>query len=202
MIAIIDYGMGNLRSVQKAFERLGVTAAVTADPGKIRDAKKLILPGVGHFAQGMENLNKTGLSGLLHDEVMSKGKPILGICLGMQLLTNHSEEGDAKGLGFVDAQTIHFPEPAPGLHIPHMGWNEISPAKESQYSEGLNRPSLMYFVHTYYVKCVEAEDVLFRTRYGIEFDSAFLKDHIAGFQFHPEKSHRPGLELIRKFIGN
>lgn len=199
MIVVVDYGMGNLRSVQKAFERLGLSALITNELDKIGNATKIILPGVGHFAHGMQNLNKSGISDVLKKEVLINKKPILGICLGMQLLTGFSEEGNIDGLGFIEARTLRFPLMTNEYKIPHMGWNDISPVNVSPLTSQIDRKSQMYFVHSYYVKCKNEADVLFRTDYGISFDSGFSNENIIGFQFHPEKSHKPGLQLIANF---
>jgi glutamine amidotransferase len=198
-IAIIDYGMGNLRSVQKAFERLNIPAELVSDPDLLARAEKIVLPGVGHFANGMKRLADQGWIEAMKEEILRKKKPLLGICLGMQLLTKHSEEGDVEGLGFIDAETIRFTGLDGGLKIPHMGWNEICQARSSPLFNGLGEIEMVYFVHSYHVKCHSAGDVLCTTDYGIRFDSAFQHDHIIGFQFHPEKSHKSGLTLLKNF---
>jgi imidazole glycerol-phosphate synthase subunit HisH len=199
-IIIIDYGMGNLRSVQKAFERIRLQAAIVSDPSQVRDASKIILPGVGHFAKGMKHLNESGMADAIKEEALARQKPVLGICLGMQLLTKFSEEGDCEGLGLVDAETIHFPPASDTLKIPHMGWNEIKPVKESALLAGIKEECMMYFVHSYYVKCNQRKDVLFSADYGITFDAGFEHDNIVGFQFHPEKSYKAGLQLLNNFL--
>jgi glutamine amidotransferase len=198
MIHIVDYRMGNLRSVQKAFERTGIPARITAEPDEVMQACKLILPGVGHFSRAMDILQSTGLSNALIQSVTVKKTPILGICLGMQLLTNRSQEGDVPGLGLVDAETIRFGNHS-GLKIPHMGWNTVRPEKPSPLYDGLSEQDPFYFVHSYYVTCKDPRDRLFVTSYGNLFDAGFQKDHIAGVQFHPEKSHQPGLRLLKNF---
>lgn len=200
MIAIINYGMGNLRSVQKAFERLGLQADIVSDPGQLHKASKIILPGVGHFAKGMNNLRESGLADAIREEVLITQKPILGICLGMQLMTNSSEEGNCEGLCFLDAETVRFPSGSNSFKIPHMGWNEIKPVKESSLLAGIDKKSLMYFVHSYFVKCHQEKDVLFSTDYGLPFDAGFEHKNIVGFQFHPEKSHKAGLQLLKNFL--
>jgi len=199
-IAIINYGMGNLRSVQKAFERIGIQADIVSDPGHFQNASKIILPGVGHFGKGMKNLKESGMADAIKEEVIMKQKPILGICLGMQLLTNFSEEGNCEGLGLVDAETVRFPSGPAGLKIPHMGWNEIKPVKESGLNLGIDKDCFMYFVHSYFVKCHQEKDVLFSADYGITFDAGFEHENITGVQFHPEKSHKSGLQLLKNFI--
>ncbi|MEI7475328.1 MAG: imidazole glycerol phosphate synthase subunit HisH [bacterium] len=201
MIVIIDYGMGNLRSVYKAFKRLNIEATVSSATNDIKNAQKLILPGVGHFKNGMENLNKLGLIELLHTKVIEEKTPILGICLGMQLFTNHSQEGDVRGLGWINAETIkfNFNDLNNKLKIPHMGWNSINIQKESRIMSGLNNSSSFYFVHSYYVNCNDKNDILCKTNYGIEYTSAVEKNNITGMQFHPEKSHDEGLQIINNF---
>jgi len=198
MITIIDFGMGNLRSVQKAFERLGVSAEITTSPEKVATAQKLILPGVGHFAKGMQALRQKDMDSAIRHAVVNNEVPVMGICLGMQLLTNYSQEGNMPGLGLVDADTIRFHNLA-GLKIPHMGWNTVQQENTSPLYDGLSESDQFYFVHSYYVKCNDPRDRLFVTSYGNRFDSGFQKKHIAGVQFHPEKSHKPGLRLLKNF---
>lgn len=200
MIAIIDYGMGNLRSVQKAFHRIGADAIIAADKEQIQQATKLILPGVGHFEKGMLNLREKNLIDALKHSVIEKKIPILGICLGMQLLTSRSEEGNCDGLGFIDAQAIHFSKiiKDANFKIPHIGWNSLHICKNSDVIA--SDENMMYFVHSFAVKCNNKEDVLVETTYGDTFHSGFQKDNIIGLQFHPEKSHKPGLEILRNFV--
>lgn len=197
-ITIIDYGMGNLRSVQKAFERIDVCAKVTSRPADLINADKILLPGVGHFEQGMKNLIESGFADAIKEAVLVKKTNILGICLGMQLLTEHSEEGNVNGLGFVKGRTIKFP--AMKLKTPHMGWNSLDTKKESALNQGLSRDDYFYFVHSYYVSCGIPDDVLYQTEYGLNFDAAFQHENIVGFQFHPEKSHKSGLKLLTNFV--
>jgi imidazole glycerol-phosphate synthase subunit HisH len=197
MIVIIDYGMGNLRSVQKAFERINIKATITNNPDSLINADKILLPGVGHFANGMINLNKSGFTYAIKEAVIVKQIPILGICLGMQLLTEYSEEGYVEGLCLIQGVTRKFPEMQ--LRIPHMGWNSINPIRESKLLEGIQIDNLVYFVHSYYVTCSNSSDIISQTEYGIKFDSAFEHEGITGFQFHPEKSHKTGLQLLKNF---
>ena len=200
MVTIIDYGMGNLRSVQKIFERLNVNAMITDKHSEIQKAKKLLLPGVGHFGNGMKKLKEKGFVELLSEKVVNDNTPIMGICLGMQLMTNHSEESDENGLGWIDATTKKFSFEKGQLKIPHMGWNTLLTSKESLLGNGIIPDDLFYFVHSYYVSCNDTEDILFKSEYGNQFVSGFQKNHIIGVQFHPEKSHRSGLKLIQNFI--
>ncbi|MBL4755581.1 MAG: imidazole glycerol phosphate synthase subunit HisH [Flavobacteriales bacterium] len=204
MLVIIDYGMGNLHSVLKAFKRLRIEAKVSADKAEIQAADKLILPGVGHFERGMENLNERGLIQTLNEEVLEKGKPILGICLGMQLFTKYSEEGNTKGLGWLDAETVQFsfPEAEKKYRIPHIGWNSLNLGNESVLYRGMHANPSFYFVHSYYVRSNNETDVAASTEYGLSFTSSMVKDNIFATQFHPEKSHDDGLKLLQNFVEN
>lgn len=192
--------MGNLRSVQKAFERINVNVSITNNLTDISKADKIILPGVGHFGQGMKNLTDFGFIDAVREAVIEKKKCILGICLGMQLLTEHSEEGNVNGLGLIKGHVRKFPNPQNGLKIPHMGWNSLMFRKDSSIIDDLMPEDFVYFVHSYYADCTNRDDVLFQTEYGIIFDSAFQHENILGFQFHPEKSHRVGLKLLTNFV--
>lgn len=199
MITIIDYGMGNLRSVQKAFERIRVTAKISSDVSEILNAEKLVLPGVGHFAQGISNLKKKGLFNTLNEAVIEKKKPILGICLGMQLMTEYSEEGNCEGFGWVNANTKRFTFHANGLKIPHMGWNNLSIKNSDSIFRGIFAENFFYFVHSYFISCKNESDILTETVYGNDFVSSFQKGNIFGCQFHPEKSHDKGLQILKNF---
>jgi imidazole glycerol-phosphate synthase subunit HisH len=198
MIVIVNYGMGNLRSVQKAFERINLKVIISSDFHEIKNASHLVLPGVGHFAQGMENLKKLGLVEVLNEAVIKNKKPILGICLGMQLMTKFSDEGNVAGLGWIDAKTEHFN--ITSNKIPHMGWNNLKAIKNSRFLKDLNEEDFFYFVHSYKVVCSNSHDVLTVTNYGIDFHSSFEIENIIGVQFHPEKSHQEGLQLLKNFI--
>ncbi len=199
MIAIIDYGLGNLRSVEKIIQRAGHTPVISSNPDVLQNADKLILPGVGHFSKGVNNLKEKKLWDTLQEEVIQKQKPILGICLGMQLMTNFSEEGNVSGLAWIDAETKHFPA-SDKLKIPHMGWNTLITKKNSPLAQEINETNEFYFVHSYYVACNKKEDILFETNYLLNFTSGFQKNNIYGVQFHPEKSHKAGLTLIKNFL--
>jgi glutamine amidotransferase len=203
MVAIVDYGMGNLRSVEKACIRAGKECCITSDAAQIEKAEKLILPGVGHFKSGMENLKQRGLIEVLNRSVMDKKTPLLGICLGMQLLTNYSEEGKTKGLGWIDAETMKFDfDEVSRLKIPHIGWNNAVPAKPHWLFEGISTNDLFYFVHSYYVKVNTVDASVAQTTYGITFDASIQHQHIVGVQFHPEKSHDIGLTLLQNFLAH
>lgn len=199
MIAIIDYDMGNIASILNMFKRIGERNVVlTKDPEVIKSATKLILPGVGAFDAGMSNLRESGLVEVLTEQVVVKKKPVLGICLGMQLLANSSEEGLEKGLGWVDADVRKFKFENTDLKIPHMGWNYIQLVKKSNLLQGdLKRK--FYFVHSYYFHCNNSNDVLATTSYGIDFSCMIQHDNVYGAQFHPEKSHKFGMELFENF---
>jgi glutamine amidotransferase len=178
---------------------LGIDAQISSDPNEIAKAERLILPGVGHFQHGMEQLSKLGLIEVLKKAVLEDKKPILGICLGMQLLTRYSEEGNLNGLGFIDAYTKKFELKNSILKVPHMGWNTVSFMKESQLIKDISETPRYYFVHSYYVDCLNQNDVLCATQYGREFVSGFQHENIFGLQFHPEKSHKFGMELVANF---
>ncbi|MEP6601140.1 MAG: imidazole glycerol phosphate synthase subunit HisH [Nitrospirota bacterium] len=201
MIAIVDYDMGNVASVANMLRRVGAPESVlTRDPDVLRRADKVILPGVGAFDKGMRNLAEFGLLEALNEAAIERRVPILGICLGMQLLTKSSEEGQLSGLGWLDAETVRFRFPeTPGLKIPHMGWNYVEARRDNPLLQAGNR-SRFYFVHAYYVTCNRTEDTIGTARYGFEFTCAVNHDNVYGVQFHPEKSHRFGMALLDGFI--
>ncbi|MBE2187352.1 MAG: imidazole glycerol phosphate synthase subunit HisH [Rhodothermales bacterium] len=201
MIAIVDYGMGNAGSIQNMLLRLGQRSVITNDHDAIRAADKLILPGVGTFDQAVQNLDERGLRDVLHERVLEERIPILGICLGMQLFTQRSEEGGAaEGLGWFKADTRRFVFPAERpLRLPHMGWNTLHVERPHPVLDNLADEARFYFVHTYHVVCHRSEDILARARYGIPFTAMIARDNIVGAQFHPEKSHRFGLALMSRF---
>ena len=200
MIAIINYGLGNLTSILNMHKRLGIEAIITSDFETIRQADKLILPGVGHFKKGMENLHQSGLKKLLDEIVLEKQKPILGICLGAQLMTKHSEEGDVDGLGWVDANTVMFDKSKLGnLKVPHMGWSDIEIVQANPLLHALPEAPRFYHVHSYHFQFDKKDEVIANTEYGYRFESAFQKNNIYGTQFHPEKSHKYGMKVIENF---
>jgi imidazole glycerol-phosphate synthase subunit HisH len=200
MIIIIDYGLGNLGSVENMFRRIGADAKISSNADDILAADKLILPGVGSFDNGMSKINALGFTELLHEKVIQRKTPILGICLGMQLMTQSSEEGKMDGLGWFDAETLHFDfEDSSSFKVPHMGWNEISPYKKSVLLQSLPEPSKFYFVHSYYVKANKKEDILATCKHNIEFTCALERENIFATQFHPEKSHKYGIKLFENF---
>ena len=200
MITIVDYGMGNLGSIRNMLKKVGAECEITGDPVRIETATKLILPGVGAFDAGMGRLRGAGLVPVLDELVLTRKVPVLGICLGMQLMTRGSEEGALHGLGWVPAQTVRFaPPPGAGLKVPHMGWNVVHACKASDLIVDAEAEERFYFVHSFHVRCRDREDVLLRANYGGELDAAFEVDNIVGVQFHPEKSHKFGLRLLRNF---
>lgn len=201
MIAIVDYGMGNLGSIHNMLNKIGVPSMITSDAKIIEAADKLILPGVGAFDNAMVNLGNLGIIPLLNELVLQKKRLILGICLGMQLLSRRSEEGQLPGLGWIDAETIRFRFDAQNasLKIPHMGWNRIEIKRANVLFENMYDEPRFYFVHSYYVRCDNELNVLAITTYGITFHSVIMKENILGTQFHPEKSHKYGLKLLKNF---
>lgn len=198
-LVIVDYGMGNLRSVQKALESIGHKAEISCNPQHVASAKALILPGVGAFGDGMENIFSKGL----HKPIMGHlkaGKPLLGICLGMQLLfeTGH-EDGEQKGLGWFGGDVVRF-SPMPGIKIPHMGWNQIRYANPQFPFGKVTDGSYFYFVHAYHVRPSDPEIIATRTEHGVPFVSSVLIGKVLATQFHPEKSQKPGAELLTYFV--
>lgn len=198
MITIIDYGMGNLGSIQNMFKRIGETAVITSDLEVISNSHKILLPGVGAFDNAMTRINESGLRAVLDKKALVEQVPILGICLGMQLLTRSSEEGTQPGLGWIAASTKRFP-PLPGLKVPHMGWNLVTPTRKSELTRDLAAEARFYFVHSYCVNVDDDRDSILKTNYGISFDAAVQHGNIYGAQFHPEKSHRFGMQLLKNF---
>jgi len=203
MIAIIDYGMGNLRSVQKAFEKVGFEAVVTADPKLVLEAERVVLPGVGAFRDCMTNLEQGGFIDPIL-KVIRDGRPFLGICLGLQLLFTESEEfGLHKGLDIIPGRVLRFPEGMQEsdeeLKVPHMGWNQICVKRCPPAFSGIPDRTNFYFVHSYYVQPEDPSVVATTTEYGIEFCSSIWKDNIVATQFHPEKSQEKGLAILKNF---
>ena len=199
-VAIVDYGMGNLRSVQKAFERLGHAAEVTRDADRIGEAPAVVLPGVGAFGACMTNLTTLGLVEPVRHAI-ARGRPFLGICLGMQLLFDESEEfGPVGGLGVLRGRVVRFP-PSPELKVPHMGWNAVRIARRAPALGGIEDGDYVYFVHSYYPVPADPAVVATTTGYGVEFASSVARDNLFACQFHPEKSQRVGLRILENFVG-
>jgi glutamine amidotransferase len=201
MITIIDYKTGNLGSIQNILKRIGEESVVTSDKNVISGATKIILPGVGAFDTGMRNLNELDLVEILNRKALEEKIPVLGICLGMQLLSKGSEEGSLPGLGWIDGETVRFRfQNSVEYKIPHMGWNFIRQHKPSRLLEGMYPDPRFYFVHSYYLRANDRIDVLTSTEYEIEFTSAVERGNVLGAQFHPEKSHKFGMKLLKNFI--
>lgn len=199
MIALIDYGMGNIKSVSKALETTGTDVKITQSPEDIRNAKAIVLPGVGAFRDCMKNLSKLELISVIKEQIL-KGKPYLGICLGMQILFTESEEfGLCKGLDIFKGKVVRF-QLSQGYKIPHMGWNTVKFHKKSRLLEEIKDNSYFYFVHSYYVSPEDSKVVAGVTDYGVEFTSMIIHENIFATQFHPEKSQKIGLTLLRNFV--
>ena len=199
MIVIVNYGMGNLGSLLNMFRRVGVSARIESEPGRIREARKIVLPGVGAFDAAMRRIaNLPDLRHVLDRKALVEQVPILGVCLGMQLLTRGSEEGRLPGLGWIPADARRFPS-APGLKVPHMGWNIASPTTPSPLTRDLRAEPRFYFVHSYCVTVDDPVHSIMRTTHGVSFDSAIQRGWIFGVQFHPEKSHKFGMQLLKNF---
>ena len=200
MIAVVDYGMGNLRSVHKAFERVGFPAVVTHDAAVVKDAGGLVVPGVGAFRKAMENLTDLGLIDPIR-KYIEKGRPFLGICLGLQLLFSASEEfGNQPGLGILKGRVVRFPfTPGTSLKVPHMGWNAVAIQKETPALKGIRQGSYFYFVHSYFPVPEDPEIVATATDYGGEFVSGVAMGKLFACQFHPEKSQAVGLKVLENF---
>jgi glutamine amidotransferase len=200
VITIVDYGMGNLGSIRNMLRRVGAASTISGDPDVVAAATKVLLPGVGSFDAAMRQIDERGLRAVLDRKALVDRVPTLGICLGMQLITRGSEEGRLPGLGWVDADVRRFPAES-GLKIPHMGWNVVTPTRPSRLTHGLPAESRFYFVHSYYVTADRAEDAVLTADYGITFDAALEVGNILAAQFHPEKSHRFGMQILANFAG-
>jgi glutamine amidotransferase len=198
MILIIDYGMGNLRSVEKAFAYLGHQALVSDEPSLLKEADGAVLPGVGAFGDAIRELDIRGFIPLLRD-IVEEGKPFLGICLGYQLLFEASQENPGvKGLALLEGEAIRFPDE---VKVPHMGWNDARIRKSHPILNGVDDGSFFYFVHSYYVSLRDENDILTTTDYGLDFVSGVARDNLVAFQFHPEKSSKTGLRILDNFAG-
>lgn len=198
MISVVDYGVGNLGSIVNMLKHIGLAVQIVSDPKQLSEATKILLPGVGSFDHAMQRIQEDGLTDVLNHKALTERIPVLGICLGMQLMTRGSEEGALAGLGWVDADVRRFPLD-PNLKVPHMGWNDVKVAKDSGLVRGLPNDARFYFVHSYYVQMDRPSDELLKCSYGLEFDAAFAVGNLYGAQFHPEKSHRFGMHVLRNF---
>lgn len=200
MIKIIDYGLGNILAFQNVFKRLNLPAGIAKTAADLTDATKLVLPGVGAFDQAMRLLDESGMRAALDECVLSRGVPVLGVCVGMQILADSSEEGEAVGLGWIRGRVKAFRSLRhDDLLIPHMGWNDVAPATQSGLFGQLGTEARFYFLHSFYFECAERQHVAAVTSYGVDFASAVHRDNIYGVQFHPEKSHQFGARLLQSF---
>ena len=202
MIIVIDYGMGNVGSVLNMLKKVGAEASSSSDPRTIAQAQKLILPGVGAFDQGISNIDAHHLKDVLTRRVLEEKAPFLGICLGAQLLARTSEEGILPGLGWIDAKVIRFrfPYSLGGLKVPHMGWNNIIFKQENPLLQDLDDEPRFYFVHSYYIDCNNRKNIVATSLHGLEFAAVINQDNIWGTQFHPEKSHKFGMRVLKNFV--
>ena len=201
MISVLDYGAGNVGSVIRMIERAGGVALRIATPEKVLTAKKLVIPGVGAFDHGMSQIVSRQLQPALNEVALNLRIPVLGICLGMQLMCKSSDEGGLRGMGWVDAEVKRFPpRETSGCRVPHMGWNTLEVVRQNPLLSNDGEEKRFYFVHSYFVRSNDSSDIIALTKYGEDFVSAFQRGNIYGLQFHPEKSHRFGLELITRFV--
>ncbi len=199
MIGIIDYGVGNIKAFCNVYERLGLPHLLVKEAHDLAKVDRIILPGVGAFDYAMEKLNASGIRGALEEHVLQNNLPVLGVCVGMQMLAESSEEGILPGLGWIKGKVKKFTDSSELLAIPHMGWNEVSLVKNNPLFKDLPRVARFYFLHSFYFQCYEAESEIGKTNYGIEFTAILQQNKIYGIQCHPEKSHQAGLILLRNF---
>lgn len=200
-VVIVDFGTGNLNSVKRTLDRMMAGSIISSSAEEIINAEKIILPGVGHFGKAMSNLKELGLLDVLNEAVLVQHKPVLGICLGMELMAKKSEEGNASGLGWFDAEIVRFDiSDTQKYKVPHMGWNQINIKKNSSLMKYVPELSEFYFAHSYHLKVNDQSDVLNETQYEVTFPSAIEKDNIFGVQYHPEKSHDAGARILKNFI--
>ena len=201
MITIINYGVGNIFAFQNVFKRLNIHTKIALNKDDLIGADKIILPGVGSFDYAMTQLNNSRMRESLDFLVLEQKIPVIGICVGMQMMGKRSDEGEMLGLGWIDAEVLKFDENL--IHhrtkLPHMGWNDVTPIKSNQLFSGLDEDSIFYFLHSYYFHCNNSDDIIARSNYGIEFTSAVNSQNIYGIQFHPEKSHNYGEKLLFNF---
>lgn len=203
MIGIINYGLGNIRAFENIYRRLHVPVKILTAPHEFEGVTRLILPGVGAFDQAMERFNNSGMRAITEEYVLAGKTPVIGICVGMQMLAHASEEGVLPGLGWIPGRVRKFDESQlhQATHLPHMGWNDVQ-IKPSSIFTGFDKTARFYFLHSYYFECLDQRDVIASTTYGIEFASAVARENIFGVQFHPEKSHDSGVALLHNFAKN
>jgi len=201
MITIIDYGVGNIFAFQNVFKRLNISSRIAKCVEDLKEVDKLILPGVGHFDYAMSQLNNSGMRERIDELVLVEKKPVIGICVGMQMMANKSDEGTLDGLGWIDANVKKFNELTIQHHtkLPHMGWNDVKPNENHPLFKGLEQESIFYFLHSFYFNCKDQKNIISTTDYGINFASSVHKENIFGIQFHPEKSHSYGEKLLENF---
>jgi glutamine amidotransferase len=201
MITLIDYGVGNIYAFQNVFKRLDIPTKIAKSSQDLTNAEKLILPGVGSFDYAMRQLNASGMRKKLDELVLEKRVPVIGICVGMQMMGNRSDEGKLDGLKWIDSDILKFDENLiqQRTKLPHMGWNNVTPVKNHPLFIGLEKEAIFYFLHSFYFKCNNPADSIATSDYGLSFSSAVNKDNIYGIQFHPEKSHQYGEKLLHNF---
>ncbi len=201
-VVVVDYGLGNVRSIVNMFKKIGAGAVATRDPDLLRRASRIVLPGVGSFDAGMKNLDLFGLWPILDELVLGQSVPVLGICLGMQLLAESSEEGSLRGLGWISGRVVRFRFDGENasLRVPHMGWNLVRSVRPNPVLAGSDEEHWFYFAHSYHLRCRSPEDCVAEATYGLPFSAVVRRRNVFGVQFHPEKSHRYGMQLLRSFL--
>lgn len=203
MIAIVNYGLGNVQAFSNIYKKLGIPHLVASTADEVRGAERIILPGVGAFDWAMTRLNESGMREALQESVIGRGTPVLGICVGMQMLARRSDEGVLDGLGWIDAEVHRFADPGPGspVSLPHMGWNDVTPRESDGLFRGLDTGARFYFLHSYYFAPCADRNVLATTDYNGVYASSVRERNVYGVQFHPEKSHQWGIQLLKNFAG-
>lgn len=199
MITIIDYGLGNIKAFLHVYKKLNIPTVVATSSTQVDEASKLILPGVGSFDYAMTRLNASGMRDSLDKAVLEKKVPVIGICVGMQMLSASSDEGQLPGLGWIDGSVKKFSINENATILPHMGWNDVKPVNSSPLFSGVEESSLFYFLHSYYFVCNNIDNIICESQYGINFTCAVAQNNVYGVQFHPEKSHNSGVQLLKNF---